>query len=300
MFKSGFVAIVGRANVGKSTLLNSLLGQKLSIVTDKAQTTRQKILGVLNGEDYQIVFADTPGMHKPKTKLDDYMVDVIKDTMAEMDLILMMVDGSTGFGPGDEFMIKALPSSIPKILLINKIDLKNVDVEGIKAQAENMADFSEVLAISAVEGVTTAGMVETILKYLPEGPQYYEEDQWTNINEKELVSEMIREKSLQYLDKEVPHGIAVLVDSFEDSDMLRIEATIIVEKESHKGIVIGKGGRKLKGIGQEVRKELEFMYDKKVFLELWVKVKPNWRNKAGSLQDFGYKRWGSLRRKLSS
>mgnify|MGYP002737689757 FL=1 len=290
MFKSGFVAIVGRANVGKSTLLNSLLGQKLSIVTDKAQTTRQKILGVLNGDDYQIVFADTPGMHKPKTKLDDYMVDVIKDTMSEMDLILMMVDGAAGFGPGDAFMINALPSGIPKILLINKIDKTNVDVETITKEATALSDFEDVLAISAVNGLTTQGIVDKILEYLPEGPAYFGEDQWTNINERDLVSEMIREKALQFLDKEVPHGIAVVIDSFDDTDMLRIEGTIIVEKESHKGIVIGKGGRKLKGIGQEVRRELELMYDKKVFLELWVKVKPNWRNKAGSLQDFGYKR----------
>lgn len=291
-FKSGFVAILGRANVGKSTLMNSLIGQKLSIVTPKAQTTRFRIQGVLNIEGGQIVFVDTPGMLKPKNKLDEYMVDVIEETMTEMDLVMMMVDASAGIGPGDEFMATRLPAHKKKILLLNKIDLITEErLKELMEEAKGLGDFDEILAVSAMIPETVLGLIPKILDYLPEGPAYYPEDQWTNISEKLLVSELIREKALLYLDQEIPHGITVLIDEFEDDeDLLRLHATIVVERESHKGIVIGKGGRKLKGIGKHSRVELEEVFGKKVFLELFVKVKEKWRNSAHYLEDYGYRK----------
>lgn len=292
-FKSGFVAIVGRANVGKSTLLNHLMGQKISIVTDKAQTTRMKIQAVLNREDGQIVFVDTPGMHKPKNRLGEFMVDEIDETMPEMDVILMMIDGSVGIGPGDEYMASRLPDAgVKKILLINKLDkMTQESFEEISRQAKGLADFDKILGISALDGVTIAHLPDLIMDYLPEGPAYFPEDQWTNLDLRTLVSEIIREKALMYLDQEIPHGIAVVIDTFEEEpEIVNIQATIIVERDSHKGIVIGKGGRKLKGIGKEARKDIEQMLEKKVFLEIWVKVRENWRRSAHHVADFGYKK----------
>lgn len=292
MFKSGFVAIVGRANVGKSTLLNQLMGQKISIVTDKAQTTRMKIQAVLNRDDGQIVFVDTPGMHKPKNKLGQFMVGEIDDTMSEMDIILMMIDGSAGIGPGDEYMASRLPDGVPKLLLINKLDqMTQESFDELAAQAERLGSFDDILGISALDGVTVARLPEMILEYLPEGPAYFPEDHWTNLDLRTIVSEIIREKALMYLDQEIPHGIAVVIDTFdEDDDLVHIQATIIVERDSHKGIVIGKGGRKLKGIGQQARRDIEPLLEKKVFLELWVKVRENWRRSDHYVADFGYKK----------
>lgn len=291
-YRSGFVAIVGRANVGKSTLLNSLIGQKISIVSEKAQTTRMRVQGVLTLDKGQIVFVDTPGMHKPKNKLDDYMVDVIDDAVSEMDLILMLIDGSTGVGPGDVHMASRLPQGVKKFLLINKIDLMDEEqFAQVMQDVQKLGSFTEVIGISAKDENTTRGLPEKILGYLPEGPLYFPEEDWTNLNEKTLIAELIREKALMYLDQEIPHGIAVLIDSLEKEDqLLRIQATIVVERESHKGIVIGKGGRKLKGIGKQARKEIEQMYEKSVFLELWVKVKDNWRNVSHYVEDFGYRK----------
>ncbi|HHT20667.1 MAG TPA: GTPase Era [Tissierellia bacterium] len=291
-FKSGFVAIVGRANVGKSTLLNHLMGQKISIVTHKAQTTRMRIQAVLNREDGQIVFVDTPGMHKPKNRLGEFMVEEIDETMPEMDVILMMIDGSEGVGPGDEFMASRLPEQGVKILLINKLDKMTPEsFEAVSSEAKQLADFSEVLGISALDGVTIAQLPDLIMDYLPEGPAYFPEEQWTNLDLRTITSEIIREKALMYLDQEIPHGIAVVIDTFEEEpEIVNIQATIIVERDSHKGIVIGKGGRKLKGIGQEARKDIEQLLEKKVFLELWVKVRENWRRSAHHVADFGYRK----------
>lgn len=291
-FRSGFVAIVGRANVGKSTLLNNLMGQKISIVTEKAQTTRMRVQAVLNRDDGQIVFVDTPGMHKPKNHLGDFMVSEIDETMAEMDVILMMIDGSVGIGPGDEFMAARLPKSGTKLLLINKLDkMTQESFDELVQESEKLGEFTEILGISATDPITLAGLPEKILSYLPEGPAYYPEDQWTNLNIKTLVSEIIREKALMYLDQEIPHGIAVLIDDFEElPDIVNIQATIVVERESHKGIVIGKGGRKLKGIGKHARHDIVDLLEKPVYLELWVKVRENWRRNSFQVEDFGYKK----------
>ena len=291
-FRSGFVAIVGRANVGKSTMLNNIMGQKISIVTDKAQTTRMRIQAVLNQEDGQIVFVDTPGMHKPKNRLGDFMVSEIDETMAEMDVILMVIDGSVGIGPGDEFMASRLPKGGTKLLLINKLDkMTQESFETVLADSERLGEFTEVLGISATDPNTLAGLPQKIMSYLPEGPAYFPEDQWTNLNVKTLISEIIREKTLMYLDEEIPHGIAVLIDAFEElPEIVNIQATIVVERDSHKGIVIGKGGRKLKGIGKHARQDIVDLLEKPVYLELWVKVKENWRRSNYQVQDFGYKK----------
>lgn len=291
-FRSGFVAIVGRANVGKSTMLNNIMGQKISIVTDKAQTTRMRIQAVLNEEDGQIVFVDTPGMHKPKNRLGDFMVSEIDETMAEMDVILMVIDGSVGIGPGDEFMASRLPKGGTKLLLINKLDKMTPEsFEAVLADSERLGEFVEILGISATDPNTLAGLPQKIMSYLPEGPAYFPEDQWTNLNVKTLISEIIREKTLMYLDEEIPHGIAVLIDAYEElPEIVNIQATIVVERESHKGIVIGKGGRKLKGIGKHARQDIVDLLEKPVYLELWVKVKENWRRSNYQVQDFGYKK----------
>lgn len=291
-FRSGFVAIVGRANVGKSTLLNNIMGQKISIVTDKAQTTRMRIQAVLNQEDGQIVFVDTPGMHKPKNRLGDFMVSEIDETIAEMDVILMVIDGSVGIGPGDEYMASRLPKGGTKLLLINKLDKMTPETfEAVMADSERLGEFTEILGISATDPATLAGLPQKIMSYLPEGPAYFPEDQWTNLNVKTLISEIIREKTLMYLDEEIPHGIAVLIDTFEElPEIVNIQATIVVERESHKGIVIGKGGRKLKGIGKHARQDIVQLLEKPVYLELWVKVKENWRRSNYQVQDFGYKK----------
>jgi GTP-binding protein Era len=291
-FKSGFVAIVGRANVGKSTLLNNIMGQKISIVTDKAQTTRMRIQAVLNRDDGQIVFVDTPGMHKPKNRLGEFMVEEIDQTMPEMDVILMMIDGSVGIGPGDEFMASRLPDRGTKILLINKLDKMTAEsFEAVKQDSQKLGEFDEILGISALDGVTIGSLPDKIMSYLPEGPAYFPEDQWTNLDLRTVVSEIIREKALMYLEQEIPHGIAIVIDTFdEEEDLTHIQATIIVERDSHKGIVIGKGGRKLKGIGQQARKDIEELLERQVYLELWVKVRENWRRSPHHVADFGYKK----------
>ncbi|WP_459128660.1 GTPase Era [Guggenheimella bovis] len=292
MFKSGFVGIVGRANVGKSTLLNALLGQKISIVSDKPQTTRNRIQGVLNRPDGQIVFVDTPGMHKPKNELDNYMKSVIEDTLQSMDLVMMLIDASAGFGPGDQFMLGALPKDVPAILLLNKIDLvSQEEVQKLIDEVKELYPFKEILAIQATSPETCTGLIDRMFSYLDEGPMYYSEHQWTNLSERMLVSEVIREKALLYLDQEVPHGIAVVIEEFTEGEgRIDVIATIIVERESHKAIVIGKGARKLKGIGKAARVELEAMFDCKVRLDLWVKVKERWRESAHYVEDYGYKR----------
>ncbi|NLY72944.1 MAG: GTPase Era [Tissierellia bacterium] len=290
MVKSGFCAVVGRANVGKSTLVNQLVGEKVSIVSSKSQTTRHAIKGIVTQEKGQIIFVDTPGMHKPKNKLDDYMLERIDESLVDMDLILFMVDISQGVGPGDLFMSKKLPSNVPKLLLLNKIDL--IDEKGLlenKKAIEELGEFNEVIALSAIIPETVLGLLDKIYDYLPEGPMYYPEDSLTDMSDETLIEEIIREKALHYLDQEVPHGIAVVLEEYtQEENGLYMAATIIVERDSHKGIVIGKGGRKLKGIGRAARLELVELFKQPVHLELWVKVKSDWRRSSHYIKEYGY------------
>lgn len=290
--KSGFCAVVGRANVGKSTLVNQLVGEKVSIVSDKSQTTRHAIQGIVTEEKGQIVFVDTPGMHRPKNKLDDFMLERIDDSLIDMDVILFMIDISQGVGPGDVFMAKKLPNNVPKLLLLNKIDL--IDQETLferKKKIDQLGTFDAVMALSALIPETVKGLKDVIFDYLPEGPQYYPEDTFTDLSDEMLISEIIREKTLHYLDQEIPYGIAVVLDEFKQEDKgIYMAATIIVEKKSHKGIVIGKGGRKLKGIGKAARIELSELFSQPVYLELWVKVKSGWRKSSHYVSEYGYKK----------
>lgn len=290
--KSGFCAIVGRANVGKSTLVNQLVGEKVSIVSSKSQTTRHAIQGIVTEPRGQIIFVDTPGMHRPKNKLDEFMLERIDESLVDMDMIFFMIDISEGVGPGDIFMSKKLPPGVPKFLLLNKIDL--IDEETLfinKEKIGELGNFDGVIALSAIIPQTVEGLKDLIFDYLPQGPQYYPEDSLTDLSDEMLISEIIREKALHYLDEEIPHGIAVILDEYKQEEKgLYIFATIIVEKPSHKGIVIGKGGRKLKGIGKAARLELSELFSQPVYLELWVKVKSGWRKSSHYLSEYGYKK----------
>ena len=297
-FKSGFVSIIGRPNVGKSTLLNRLIGEKISIMTSKPQTTRTKITGILNGENSQIVFIDTPGIHKPKHKLGNVMNQTVNESIKDVDLLIFIVEAEdTQIGKGDMYILqKVIESKIPCILVINKIDkIKRDNLLPIIKQYMDLHDFKAVVPISALNNDGVNILHEEILKNIPYGPKYYENDEITNQSEKEIVAEIIREKALKLLDEEIPHGIIVQIDTFklkEKSDGTKyynIEATIFCEKDSHKGIIIGKGGRKLKGIGKDARKEIEALLGTRVFLETWVKVKENWRDSDIALSNFGYK-----------
>ncbi len=293
-YKSGFATIIGRPNVGKSTLLNYIIGEKIAIISDKPQTTRNKIQCVYTGEDFQIVFLDTPGIHKPKNKLGDYMVHTAKNTLNEVDAILWLVDESLEIGPGDEYILKELENiSTPKILVINKVDkISKEQVAEIISNYKDYDIFEEIIPISAIHGSNIKELVYAIKKLLPEGPQYFPEDMITDQPERLIISEIIREKALHFLDQEVPHGIAVDIDLIrprENQDVIDINATIYCERNSHKGIIIGKGGRKLKGIGKSARNDIEKLLGSKVFLELWVKVNKNWRENERMLKTFGYK-----------
>lgn len=293
-YKSGFATIIGRPNVGKSTLMNYIIGEKIAIISDKPQTTRNKIQCVYTGEDFQLVFLDTPGIHKPKNKLGDYMVHTAKNTLNEVDAILWLVDESLEIGPGDEYILKELENiSTPKILVINKIDKISKDqVAEIISNYKDYGFFEEIIPISAINGSNIRELVYAIKKLLPEGPQYFPEDMITDQPERLIISEIIREKALHFLDQEVPHGIAVDIDLIrprENQDIIDVNATIYCERNSHKGIIIGKGGRKLKGIGKSARNEIELLLGSKVFLELWVKVNKNWRENERMLKTFGYK-----------
>jgi GTP-binding protein Era len=294
-FKSGFVAIVGRPNVGKSTFMNHVMGQKIAIMSDKAQTTRNKIQGIYTTEDEQIVFIDTPGIHKPKTALGDYMVEAAYSALREVDVIIFMVSADEKRGKGDDMIIERLKKSdTPVVLVINKIDKVHPDellstIEDYSAQM----DFSDVVPISALQGNNTNSLINVLSDKIDEGPQYFPEDMITDHPERFLVSEMIREKVLQLTREEVPHSVAVVIDSMkrdESTGIMNIMATIIVERKSQKGIIIGKGGSMLKKIGTLARKDIEAMLGEKVYLELWVKVKKDWRDKRIDLQDFGYRK----------
>lgn len=294
-FKSGFVTIIGRPNVGKSTLANAILGEKIAIMSDKPQTTRNRINAIHTDEECQIVFIDTPGLHKAKTKLGEFMVSSALDTLKEVDAVVFMVDDSDRIGPGDEFILEQLKAvKTPVILAINKVDL--IDPDRYVKIVENYKPYSfikEVINISALNNTNVDVLMGMIKKFLKEGPMYYPGDILTDQPEKAVVAEIIREKLLHYLDDEIPHGVAVEIESFKErrgQEMIDIRATIICERDSHKGIIIGKNGRKLKGIGKSAREDIEHLLGVKIFLELWVKVRPGWRDSDTFLKNFGYKK----------
>ncbi|MGM0215212.1 GTPase Era [Enterococcus sp. AZ109] len=291
--KSGFVAIVGRPNVGKSTLLNRIVGQKIAIMSDKAQTTRNKIQGVYTTDEAQLVFIDTPGIHKPKHRLGDYMVEAAYSALREVDAIMFMISADQKRGPGDNFILERLKNQkVPVYLLINKIDKIHPDeLFSIIDDYRQVMEFKEIIPISATEGNNVEHMMDILVEQMPEGPQYFPEDQVTDHPEYFIVSELIREKLLQLTRDEVPHSVAVVTDSMkrDENDKVHIQATIIVERTSQKGIVIGKGGKMLKTVGTQARKDIERLLGDKVFLELWVKVQKDWRDKKTYLQDYGYR-----------
>lgn len=294
--KTGFVGIVGRPNVGKSTLLNSILGEKIAITTDKPQTTRNSIRGIYTREenkdtDCQMIFIDTPGIHKPKNKLGSYMTDMAIGTLKEVDVILFLVDSSIEKGPGDKYILDLLKEiSTPKILVINKIDkLEPESYEKIYNEYYEQDVFEEIIGTSALQGKNIEALTEAVSKHLEEGPMYFPKDMITDHPERFIVSEIIREKILMYLNEEVPHGVAIEIESYkEDHRTTKIGAVIYCERKSHKGIIIGKDGKKLKGIGKSARLEIEALLGTKVFLQLWVKVKENWRDSDFLLNNFGY------------
>jgi len=292
--KSGFVSLIGRPNVGKSTLMNHLIGQKIAITSNKPQTTRNRIQTVYTCDQGQIVFLDTPGIHKAKNKLGEYMVNVAQRTLSEVDVILWLVEPSTFIGAGEQHIIEQLnKTKTPVILVINKVDsvekeevLKYIDVY------RKVYDFAEIVPASALRGQNTDLIIDLIFKYLPYGPQFYDEDTITDQPMRQIVSEIIREKALHALNEEIPHGIAISIDSMKErkgGTITDIEATIICERDSHKGIIIGKQGSMLKKIGSNARYEIERMLETKVNLQLWVKVKKEWRDSEFLLKNFGYK-----------
>lgn len=294
MYKSGFVSVIGRPNVGKSTLLNGVIGQKISIISNKPQTTRNKIQLVYTEDNFQIVFLDTPGIQMPKNKLGEYMLKISKSTLQEVDVVAFVVDESMSIGSMDSYIIEDLKDiSTPIVLVINKIDkLTQDEVFQLIDKYDKMNLFKEIVPISALNNTNLDRLIHVLESMLPEGPQYFPEDMITDQPEKFVISELIREKALINLEEEIPHGIFVTIDSFkerEDKNMIDVFATIICEKKSHKGIVIGKGGKMLKEIGQSARKDIENLLDSKVNLQLWVKVEPNWREKADKVKYFGYK-----------
>ena len=293
MFKSGFVSIVGRPNVGKSTLMNNVVGEKIAIMSDKPQTTRNTIQAVYTDEKCQIVFLDTPGIHKPKNKLGEFMVKSATDAFKNVDLVLFVVDDSKKIGPGDRKIIEDLRGiKTPVILVLNKIDkLEESELFELMQLYSNEDLFKAIVPISALKGRNVNELLKVIGNYLQEGPKYFPDYMITDQPERVLVSELIREKVLHYLNDEVPHGVAVEVErmkSRQDKDIVDISAVIYCERDSHKGIIIGKNGRKLKGIGKSAREDMELLLGSKINLQLWVKVKENWRNLQNYITDFGY------------
>jgi len=294
--KSGFIGIIGRPNVGKSTLLNAILGEKIAITTDKPQTTRNSIRGIytrLNGreDDCQMIFIDTPGIHKPRTKLGGYMTEMAINTFKEVEVVVFIVDDELSAGPGDKYIVDLLQDvETPVFLVINKIDkLEPEKYKRIYEEYRALGLFADIIGVSALSGKNVGVLLRKIEEKLQEGPMYFPADMVADHPERFIVSEIIREKVLLYLDEEVPHGVAVELESYrEDPDITRIGAVIYCEKKSHKGIIIGKDGKKLKGIGKSARLEIEGLLGTKVFLELWVKVKENWRDNELALNSFGY------------
>lgn len=294
MFKSGFVSVVGRPNVGKSTLLNQIIGEKLSIISDKPQTTRNKIQLIYNEDNTQVIFLDTPGVQMPKNKLGEYMLRLSKGTLEEVDVVTFLVDESMEVGSLDSYLIDELRSiSTPIILLINKIDkLEKDEIDKLVEKYKSMDLFEDVIPISALNNDNINKYMKALKSLLPEGPQYFPDDMITDQPERFIVAEIVREKALENLQEEVPHGIFVAVESMkarEDNDLIDVHANIYCERESHKGIVIGKGGRMLKKIGKKAREDIEKLLGSRVNLQLWVKVERNWREKQDKLRFFGYK-----------
>ena len=292
-YKSGFVSLIGRPNVGKSTLMNHLIGQKIAITSDKPQTTRNKIQTVYTDDRGQIIFHDTPGIHKAKNKLGEYMVSVAEHTLKEVDVVLWLVEPSTFIGAGEQHIAEQLNQvKTPVILVINKIDtVKNQEqiLSFINAY-KDICKFAEIVPVSALKDKNTDLMLDLIYKYLPEGPQYYDEDTVTDQPMRQICAELIREKALRLLNDEIPHGIAVTVEKMKERDngIMDIEANIICERESHKGIIIGKGGAMLKRIGSAARREIESQLETKVNLQLWVKVRKEWRDSEMYMKNYGY------------
>ncbi|MCP1102754.1 GTP-binding protein Era [Aequitasia blattaphilus] len=291
--KSGFVTLIGRPNVGKSTLMNYLIGQKIAITSNKPQTTRNRIQAVLTREEGQIIFLDTPGIHKAKNRLGDYMVKTATGTIQDVDVVLFLVEPTTFIGKGEQFIIEQLKKTKePVFLIINKVDsvqkeevLKSIDAY------KDLYDFAEIIPVSARNGDNIDALITEIYRYLPEGPMFYEEDTLTDQPMKQIVAEIIREKALHSLNEEIPHGIAVAIESMKKKGKIyHIEATIIAEKESHKGIIIGKQGVMLKKIGSTARYELEQLLGYQVNLKLWVKIKKDWRDSEFLLKNFGYQK----------
>lgn len=292
-FKSGFVTLIGRPNVGKSTLMNTLIGQKIAITSKKPQTTRNRIQTVYTSGQGQIVFVDTPGIHKAKNKLGEYMVYTAERTLNEVDVILWLVEPSTFIGAGEQHIIEMLKKvKTPVILVINKIDtVKKEEILAFIDTYRKVLDFQEIIPISALKKENTSVVIDMIFKYLPFGPQFFDEDTITDQPERQIVAELIREKALHALEEEIPHGIAVSVEKLKKrnrANIIDIEATIVCERESHKGIIIGKGGAMLKKIGSNARFEIEHLLDNKVNLQLWVKVKKDWRDSDFLIKNFGY------------
>lgn len=291
LYKSGFVSLIGRPNVGKSTLMNCLIGQKIAITSSKPQTTRNRIQTVYTDERGQIVFLDTPGIHKAKNKLGNYMVNAAKRTMAEVDVILWLVEPTTFIGAGERHIIEQLKNvNLPIILVINKIDTvkKEEILQFIEAYRHEL-DFAEVVPVSALKKNNTEVLLECIYKYLPYGEAFYDEDTVTDQPQRQIAAELIREKVLRSIDEEIPHGVAVAIESMKwNNRVCHIDATIVCERNSHKGIIIGKQGSMLKKIGSEARREIEDMLECQVNLQLWVKVKKDWRDSDFLLKNFGY------------
>lgn len=292
-FKSGFVTIIGRPNVGKSTLMNHLIGQKIAITSNKAQTTRNRIQTVYTCEQGQIIFLDTPGINQAKNKLGEYMLSAVDTALSEMDVVLWLVEPTTYIGRGEQAIIERLKKvHTPVLLIINKIDTveKEAVEQAVKTYQEAYA-FDAIIPVSALRNRNTEEVLHKILKYLPEGPQYYDEDTITDQPERQIMAEIIREKALRCLEHEIPHGIAVVIERMKDrpdGNIVDIDATIICERDSHKGIIIGKQGAMLKKIGTQARVDMEKLLDTKVNLKLWVKVKKDWRDSEYLLKNFGY------------
>lgn len=292
-YKSGFVAIIGRPNVGKSTLMNQLIGQKIAITSKKPQTTRNKIQTVYTCEQGQIVFQDTPGIHKAKNKLGEYMVQVARKTLEDVDVILWLVEATTYIGAGEKHIAEQLEKTKkPVLLVINKVDtIKKEEILAVIDTYRKLYDFHEIIPVSALKGQNTEDLIATIFRYLPYGPQFYDEETVTDQPQRQIAAEVIREKALHALDEEIPHGIAVTVEKMRNrprGGICDIEATIVCERESHKGIIIGRQGSMLKKIGSNARYELEQMLEMKVNLKLWVKVRKDWRDSDIQMKNFGY------------
>lgn len=290
-FKSGFVTLIGRPNVGKSTLMNCIIGQKIAITSNKPQTTRNRIQTVYTSEEGQIVFLDTPGIHKAKNKLGDYMVTVAEKTLSEVDVILWLVEPSNFIGTGERHIIEQLKKGkTPVILVINKIDTvkKEQLLEYIDTYRKEY-DFAEIVPVSALKAENIKELLKCIMKYLPYGPAFYDEDTVTDQPVRQIVAELIREKTLRLLSDEIPHGVAVSIESMKyKKNIVDIEATIFCERDSHKGIIIGKNGAMLKKIGSMARRDIEDLLEKQANLQLWVKVKKDWRDSDFLLKNFGY------------